>query len=100
MWYGTREPDVRTYFDEKGLLYGYFLDLAPPAALRERAVRSVVEFLRRSRRDRERRALWFSHVRRLLDRGDAAILTALDQSGDAVLALYARAERLLNMERR
>ena len=69
-----------------------FLDLAPPAALRIRAVRTFVEFLRRSDKDRDRRALWFAHVRLLLDRSDPAILTAFDESGDFVLvAVRARA---------
>ena len=100
LWNGTREPVGRDYFDEKSLLYGGFLDLAPPAALKTRAIRSFVEFLRRSDKDRDRRALWFAHVRLLLDRRDPAILTAFDQSGDFVLDLYARAERVLNQQRR
>jgi hypothetical protein len=100
LWNGTREPVGRDYFDEKSLLYNSFLDLAPPAALKTRAIRSVVEFLHRSDKDRDRRALWFAHVRLLLDRRDPAILTAFDQSGDFVLDLYARAERVLNQQRR
>jgi hypothetical protein len=100
LWNGTREPVARDYFDEKSLMFGWFLDLAPPAALRTRALRSFVEFLRRSDKDRDRRALWFAHVRLLLDRRDPAILTAFDQSGDFVLDLYARAERVLNQQRR
>jgi hypothetical protein len=44
--------------------------------------------------------LWFAHVRLLLDRNDPAILTAFDQSGDFVLALYARAQRVLAAKRR
>jgi hypothetical protein len=100
LWNGTREPVGRDYFDEKSLLYGGFLDLAPPAALKTRAIRSFVEFLRRSDKDRDRRALWFAHVRLLLDRRDPAVLTAFDQSGDFVLDLYARAERFLTAHRR
>jgi hypothetical protein len=100
LWNGTHEPVGRDYFDEKSLLYGGFLDLTPPAALRARALRSFVEFLRRSDKDRDRRALWFAHVRRLLDRNDPAILTSFDDSGDFVLSLYARAQRVLNQQRR
>jgi hypothetical protein len=100
LWNGTREPVDRDYFDQKSLLYGGFLDTGPPASLRARAVRSLVEFLRRSDKDRDRRALWFSHVRSLLDRDDPLILAALDQSGDFVLTLYARAQRLLDAQPR
>ena len=98
LWNGTREPVDRDYFDEKSLLYGGFLDTGPPAALRARALGSFVELLRRSDKDRDRRALWFSHVRSLLDRDDPVILAALDQSGDFVLSLYARAQRLLDAQ--
>ena len=91
LWNGTREPVGRDYFDEKSLLFSGFLDLVPPPAQQTRAVRSFVEFLHRSDKDRDRRALWFAHVRALLDRRDPAILTAFDQSGDFVLELYARA---------
>jgi hypothetical protein len=100
LWNGSREPVGRDYFDEKSLLFGGFLDLAPPPALKTRAIRSFVEFLRRSDKDRDRRALWFAHVRLLLDRRDPAILTAFDQSGDFVLDLYARAQRVLTAHRR
>ena len=100
LWNGTHEPVGRDYFDEKCLLYNGFLDLLPPAALRTRAIRSLVEFLHRGDKDRDRRALWFAHVRLLLDRRDPAILTAFDQSGDFVLDLYARTERLLTAQRR
>jgi hypothetical protein len=98
LWNGAREPVDRDYFDQKGLLYATFLDTAPPASLRTRAVRSLVEFLRRSDKERDRRALWFAHVRSLLDRDDPLILAALDQSDDFVLTLYARAERLLDRQ--
>jgi hypothetical protein len=100
LWNGTREPVGRDYFDQKSLLYGSFLDTGPPTGLRTHAVRSLVEFLRRSDKDRDGRALWFSHVRSLLDRDDPLILAALDQSGDFVLALYARAQRLLDAQPR
>jgi hypothetical protein len=100
LWNGTHEPVARDYFDEKSLMFGGFLDLAPPAALRTRALRSFVEFLRRSDKDRDRRALWFAHVRLLLDRNDPNILTAFDESGDFVLSLYARAQRVLYQPRR
>jgi hypothetical protein len=39
-------------------------------------------------------------VRRLLDRNDPAVVTALDDSGDFVLSLYARAQRVLTAQRR
>ena len=100
LWNGTHEPVARDYFDQKSLLYHGFLDLTPPDALRTRALRSFVEFLRRSDKDRDRRALWFAHVRRLLDRNDPTIVTALDDSGDFVLTLYARAQRVLTAQRR
>ena len=100
LWNGTREPVDRDYFDEKSLLYGGFLDAGPPAGLRARALQSFVELLRRSDKDRDRRALWFSHVRSLLDRDDPLILAALDQSGDFVLTMYARAQRLQDAQPR
>ena len=99
LWNGAREPVERDYFDEKGLLYDYYIDLVPAGALRTRAVQSLVAFLRRSRTGRESRTLWFSHVARLLQRRDPATIPAMEASGDAILTMYARAERLLSASR-
>jgi len=100
LWDGSRERIERDYFDQKSLLYDVFLNVVLPGALRTRAVRSFVDFLRRSDTGRLPRALWFANVKRLLERGDAATLPAMEQSGHYLLSLYARAERLLGNNRR
>ena len=63
------------------------------------AVRSLVDFLHRSRTGRESRSLWFAHASRLMQRRDPATWPAMEQSGDDVLATYARAERILAQRR-
>jgi len=94
-WNGVHEPVDRDYFDEKALLFDVYMDVVPSGALRTRAVRSLIEFLRRSRTGREPRTLWFAHVTRLLQRHDPATIPTMEQSGDDIMATYARAERLL-----
>ena len=62
-------------------------------------MQSLVAFLRRSRTGRESRGLWFSQVARLLQRRDPATIPAMEASGDGILTMYARAERLLSASR-
>jgi hypothetical protein len=99
LWNGSHDPE-REYFDQKSLLYDLYLDVVPPGALRARAVRSFVDFLRRSDTGRLPRELWFANVKRLLDRGDGATVPAMEQSGHHLLSIYASAERLLANNRR
>ena len=94
-WNGVHEPVDRDYFDQKALLFDVYMDVVPSGALRTRAVRSLIEFLRRNRTGREPRSLWFAHLTRLLQRRDPATIPAMEQSGDDILATYGRAERLL-----
>jgi len=57
-----------------------------------------VEFMRQSDPDRDRRALWFAFLSRLLElaRGEdrREVLAALENTHHPVLTLYARMERL------
>ncbi len=96
-WMGRGEAAERGYFYEKATLFANVVDLAPVGPIRSRAVRSLVSFLRHEDTDRARRALWFVFVRRLLELanrdGQVDILEAMETSGNAVIALYARAER-------
>jgi hypothetical protein len=96
-WSGTREPAERDFFYEKSVLFTGLIDLIPPGALRMRAVRACVEFLRRANVDRDRRTLWFAMLTRLFEMAHGAdrrdILTAIEESHHAVLSLYARLER-------
>ena len=98
-WNGAREPVERDYFDEKGLLFDYYIDLVPPGPLRTRAVQSLVAFLRRSRTGRELRPLWYSHLARLIERRHPATVPAMEDSGDAILTMYGRTERVLAQRR-
>jgi hypothetical protein len=99
-WDGAREPVDRDYFDEKALLFDGYLSVVQAGALHTRAVRSLVEFLRRSRlTGRESRSLWFAHLSRLLEQRDPATIPAMEQSGDDILSTYARAERMLTQKR-
>jgi hypothetical protein len=70
----------------------------PQSEVRARTLRSFIEFLRESDADRDRRALWFAILNRLLDaaRGTErrTILATFEDSGNPVLALYARLDRL------
>jgi len=99
LWNGVHEPVDRDYLDEKAILFDVYLDVVPSGALRARAMRSLIEFLRKSRTGREPRTLWFAHVLRLLQRHDPATGPAMEQSGDEILATYARVERLLARKR-
>jgi hypothetical protein len=97
-WSGTSEPAERDYFYEKSVLFTWMLDLIPPGPLRTRALRAFVDYLRRTETDVNRRMLWFAFVNRLLEMAHgpfrAEILSAMEDSHQQVLALYARLERL------
>jgi len=97
-WSGASEPAERDYFYEKSVLFTWMLDLMPPSAVRARALRAFVEFLRRTETDVNRRTLWFAFVNRLLEMAHgpsrAEVLSAMEESHQTVLALYARLERM------
>jgi hypothetical protein len=97
-WHGTREPAERDFFYQKSVLFSRLIDIAPPSAIRTRALRGFVDFLRHSDIDRDRRPLWFAFVNRLRDmaRGNnrREILDALAQSGHPVLSVCAQIDRL------
>ena len=97
-WSGTRELAERDYFYQKGVLFTWLLDLMPASPVRTRALRSFVEFLRRSETDVNRRMLWFAFVNRLIEMSHgpyrSQVLTAMEESHQPVVALYARIERL------
>ena len=98
-WSGTREPAERDYFYQKGVLFTWLLDLMPASQVRSRALRSFVDFLRRSDTDVNRRMLWFAFVNRLLEmsRGPSRseVLAAMEDTHQPVLWLYARLERMV-----
>jgi hypothetical protein len=103
-WTGIRERSARDYFCQKSLLFIGLLELMPSSTVRSHAVRSFVDFLRHEDDDKERQALWFAFVNRLLemahgnDRED--ILTALENAHHPALSVYARLERLIPVGRR
>ena len=102
-WAGRREASDRDYFYQKAVLFELLLDLVPPGSLRARVIRTYVDFLRLSDVDRDRRTLWFAFVTRLIEMSRSAdrrdILTALEDTHQPVLSLYARMERLLSAPR-
>jgi hypothetical protein len=75
------------------------IDLAPVGPIRSRAIRGLLVFLRQEDTDRSRRALWYLFVRRLIDLGNrdgrAEVLREMEASGNGVIAMYARLERLV-----
>jgi len=97
-WSGRSEREERDYFYQKAVLYTWMLDLIPGGQLHTRALRSFVEFLRRTETDVNRRMLWFAFVNRLLEmsRGPfrSNVLAAMEESHQPVVALYGRLERL------
>jgi hypothetical protein len=97
-WNGMSEAAERDYFYEKSALFTWMLDLMPQSAVRSRALRAFVEFLRHTEADVSRRTLWFAFVNRLLELAHgssrAEILSAMEQSRQPVLSLYARLERI------
>jgi hypothetical protein len=97
-WTGLSEANERDYFYQKSVLFTWVIDLVPPGALRVRALRAFVEFLRRLENDPSRRALWFAFVNRLLELAHGSsreeVLSAMEQSHQPVLSLYARLERI------
>ena len=103
-WNGAREPTERDYFYQKAVLFSEVLNLMPPSSARTRGLRAYIDFLRRADLERTRRTLWFAFVVRLLELAHSAdrnyILDAMETSGHATLALYARLERVLPQQTR
>jgi hypothetical protein len=97
-WSGTSEATERDYFYEKSVLFTWLMEWIPSRALHTRALRAFVEFLRRMETDVSRRTLWFAFVNRLLEFAHGAfraeVLSAMEESHQPVLSLYARLERL------
>jgi hypothetical protein len=97
-WSGKTEREERDYFYQKSVLYTWLIDLVPAGSLHTQALRSFVEFLRRSETDASRRMLWFAFVNRLLEmthgpfRND--VLTAMEYSHQPAIVLYAKLERM------
>ena len=102
-WSGVREPAAPDYFYQKSVLFIWLLDLMPQSSARTRAVRALVDFMRRSDIDRDRRALWFAILNRILEmaRGPQRreILAALEDSHHPILSIYARLERIAPSKR-
>jgi hypothetical protein len=93
-WHGHREATDRDFFFQKSALFDGLVEIVPRGAIRERALRSYLEFLRHSDVERDRRLLWFAFLNHLLElaRRDSRsdILDALERSGHPVLSTYAR----------
>jgi hypothetical protein len=74
-----------------------FLEIAPQEALRARALRDAIAFLRRSA-GRQPNAAWFAHIKALLDlaygRDREPVLDALQSSDEPTMTTYARLQRL------
>lgn len=102
-WSGSREALERDYFYQKAMLYTLLVDLVPQSPLRARALRSFVDFLRHSDRDRDNRTLWFAFANRIIEltrtADRALVLDLLEESRHPVLALYGRVERTLGSNR-
>ena len=97
-WGGASEPADRDYFYQKAVLFTWLLDLIPRGELHTRAVGGFIEYLRRTETDVNRRMLWFAFVNRLMEMTHgpyrAEVLSAMEESHQPVIALYARLERL------
>jgi hypothetical protein len=97
-WNGAHEPAAPDYFYQKSVLFIWLLDLMPQSTVRTRTVRALVDFMRRSDIDRDRRALWFAILNRILEmaRGPQRreLLAALEDSHHPILSIYARLERI------
>jgi hypothetical protein len=97
-WTGRREATERDYFFQKSFLFTGLVELMPLSSVRSLALRQFVDFMRHSDLDRDRRALWFAFLERLLEMAQGAdrrgILAALEDSHHPVMSLYARMERI------
>jgi hypothetical protein len=97
-WTGRREATERDYFFQKSFLFTGLVELMPQSGVRTLALRHFVDFMRHSDLDRDRRALWFAFLTRLLEIAQGAdrreILAALEDSHHPVMSLYARMERI------
>jgi hypothetical protein len=102
-WALAREASDRDLFYQKAVLFTVLIDLVPPGPLRQRSIKSYVEFLRHTEGERDRRLLWFAFVNRLLEASRNAdqreILTAMTDTHHPVLWLYAQLERALPQTR-
>jgi hypothetical protein len=98
-WAGRREPAYSDFVYEKAVIYTALLDLMPPSPARVRMIHSYVDFLRFVEVEQAGRTLWFAFVTRLLEAARAGdrslVLSALEDTHEPVLSLYARMERLL-----
>jgi len=96
-WTGSREPADRDYFFQKGFLFTDLIALMPRSPARERAIQSLIAFLRHADVDRLRRTAWFLVAGRLLEfaRGPdrVFVIDAMESTHHPILALYARLER-------
>jgi hypothetical protein len=103
-WTGHSEASDRDYFYQKATLYANLLAVMPPSGVRSRALTSFIRFMRHENTDRSRRPLWFVFVNRLLELASSdarsEVLEAMEFSGDPVLSVYGRLERILPQGRR
>jgi hypothetical protein len=97
-WSGLREASARDYLYQKGVLFAGLVDLTPAGIIRTRAVRALIDFLRQSDYERDRRSLWFALLQQVLDiaRSDSRreMLAELEASRHPVLSVYARLEQV------
>jgi hypothetical protein len=96
-WSGMREAAPRDYLYQKGVLLTGLLDLTPAGVLRTRAARALIDFLRHSDYERDRRSLWFALLRQVLDIArsdpDRELYAELVESHHPVLSVYARLDQ-------
>jgi hypothetical protein len=99
-WTESDEPSLANYLNQRCILYGGLLDLAPPGPARATVLASFLGFLERFAVQDETGLEWYVHAQRTVrlsarpaDR--RMILDAYRNSRNPVLVLYAETERLL-----
>jgi hypothetical protein len=95
-WDGPRGAGDMDRFYQKQMIAGRLVELAPTAALEHRAIRIVIEGQRHAVPAPAWRATWLVPASGLVElaRQRRELLDSLEHSGEPVLELYARLERL------
>jgi hypothetical protein len=101
-WSAAPEQSETDYYNQKCIVYQALVELIPQGPVRDKTLRSFVEFVIASNLQSQSPVEWFEPAQAMLQRirntnnGEPAkVLAAFEASGNPVLVLYAALERVL-----